>query len=139
MHTNIYSICGYALTNEIRNTCLWELHLRLSSKWNIFRKLTLWDGRGEVWTNSIEREVLADRLTKVLIAFSLIGERLGTIPPQQTRPWGITQLSIRSFHSDEWGLSRCFAENWREKQKGGDFSYVCPFPPLDCVRQVIKR
>lgn len=57
-----------------------------------------------VWgdlANSIKGEVFADRLTKVHVAFPLTEERLGTIPPEQTRPWGITQLSIHTFHGDE--------------------------------------
>lgn len=74
-----------------------------------------WHGRGLGWTNSIKREVFADSLTKVHVAFALPEERLGVILPLPMRPWGIAKLSIHSFHSDEWGLSRCLAERGREE------------------------
>lgn len=94
---------------------------------------------GEGWANSIEREVLADRLTKVHVAFPSRGERLDTTPPQQ---------NLGVLHSNPFAAFTVMDEvladalqrtSKTEKQKGWDYSYVCPFPLSDWVRQVIKR
>lgn len=130
-HAHKYIFCIWLCTEEwnkeymlMRTTC------RAFLKMKHFQTADIVGMEGEGWTNSIEREVLADRLTKVHVAFPFTGERLGTTPPQQTRPWGITQLSIRSFHSDEWGLSRCLAENWREREAERRRFLIClPFYP----------
>lgn len=129
-HKYIFHIC---LCTEEWNKeyMLMRTPSRAFFKMKHFQKAVIVGMVGEGWTNSIEREVLADRLTKVHVAFPFRGERLGTTPPQQTRPWGITQLSIHSFHSDEWGLSRRLAENWREREAERRRFLIClPFSPL---------
>lgn len=46
-------------------------------------------------------------------------------------PWGITQLTVLSLHSDGWGLSRCLAESWQEREAERMRLLIClPFSPL---------
>lgn len=94
---------------------------------------------GEGWANGVEREVLADRLTKVHVAFPSTGERLGTTPPQQNL--GVLHsYPFTAFTVMNEVLADALQRTGKtEKQKAGDYSYVCPFPLSDRVRQVIKR
>lgn len=138
-HTHPSFTYGYALRNEIKNPCSWELPLGFSSKMKHFQKPDIVGLGGEGWANGIEREVLADRLTKVHVAFPSRGERLGTTPPQQNL--GVLHCyRFTAFTVMNEVLADASQRNGKtEKQKGWDYSYVCPFPLSAWVRQVIKR
>lgn len=136
MQTNTSFTYGYALRNE---NMLVRTNSGVFFKMKHFQKPDIVRMGGEGWANHTEREVFADRLTKVHVAFPSRGERLGTAAAQQNlgvlHSYPFAAFTVMNEVSAD-ALQRT---GKTEKQRGWDYSHVCPFPLSGWVRQVIKR